>query len=119
MDVNRSAFYTVTTLAITTFSVTAGALIAHSTPITIALSIIAALGTAFSIAATVTWYSFKDPENFECKDYFKKMGSLIATTVAGLGLALAQIVVLAALSGITQGISSHMLQSTREFLQKK
>ena len=116
MNVNQAAFYTISTLALTTAGLTTGAILAQATVTTVALAALTALSSALSIAAISAWatlkgrvgeYSSERGEIIEdeSKEYFNKLFSYLGYAVVAIAQTLSQGIVFAAFAGVSQGIT--------------
>ncbi len=107
MNVDQAAFYTVSTLALATIAFTAGAILAQGTAATVAYAILTALGSALSIASVSAWASLKGRAVADSSDeYFDKFFSHVGYGISGVSQFFAQGIVLAAFTGVTQGITA-------------
>lgn len=124
MNVNEAAFYTVSTLALATSAAAFGAVFAQTTTTLVACMILAGLGTALSAASVSAWASLRGRVKEEgSQQYFEKLASHLGVAAAVVGQFFAQSIVLAGVTGLTQGISAGVAfsvsQSVKEAFNKK
>ena len=106
MNVNQTAFCTITTLAVATGGAAFAAAMAASTAGTVAYAALAALGSALSIASMTAWGSLKGrATEGSPSEYFQEIGNHLAYTIPAVGQFIAHNLVAAVFNGIVSGIS--------------
>lgn len=106
MNVNQTAFCTVTALAVATIGTAVAAATAASTVGAVAYGIIAALGSALSIASMTAYVSLKGRADKEdtASEYFSEISNHAGFAIAAVFQFIGQTLMVAVVEGLGRGI---------------
>lgn len=111
MNVNKTAFFTVTSLGVTTIGASLKAAAAVSTVSTVAFTALALLAAALSAAAITSYFAAKvkaegNPEHDTSSSYFETMQGHAGFAIAATAELVSKAVVQGLIDGIARGIGN-------------
>lgn len=118
MNINQTAFYTVTTLAVATIGSTVLAVTATATVATVAYATLAALGSALSIASMTAYASLsaRTEKEDSASEYFTEVFSHAGITIATVFQGAAQFLVITVANAVGEGIGRGVSKKTEKWI---